>query len=66
MVPLAELGKSEVKVEGSVRVALACGGEVPGRLRWLYLALVAGAVLLTAYSAWLGGRMVYGQGIGVF
>jgi uncharacterized membrane protein len=42
-----------------------CGGRVPDRLRWIYLTVLAAAVLLVAYGAWLGGRMVFDRGIGV-
>lgn len=42
-----------------------CGGRIPDRLRWIYLAVMMAAVLLVAYGAWLGGRMVFGSGIGV-
>ncbi len=42
-----------------------CGGRVPDGSRWLYAALMASAVGLAAYGAWLGGRMVYGAGLGV-
>jgi uncharacterized membrane protein len=40
-------------------------GELPARHRPFYVVLLVAIVLLTAYSAWLGGRMVYGQGYGV-
>lgn len=42
-----------------------CGGRIPDRLRWIYLSVLAASVLLVAYGAWLGGRMVFGSGIGV-
>jgi uncharacterized membrane protein len=41
------------------------GGRLPPGQERPYAALVAGIVLLTIYSAWLGGSMVYGHGIGV-
>ena len=31
----------------------------------LYIVLMIATLLLTAYGAWLGGRMVYGHGVGV-
>ncbi len=40
-------------------------GELPASHRPFYVAVLIAVVLLTAYSAWLGGRMVYGQGYGV-
>lgn len=40
-------------------------GHLPQRQRKLYAAVLVAGVLLAAYSAWLGGQMVYGQGIGV-
>jgi uncharacterized membrane protein len=40
-------------------------GRVPDSQRLAYFALLAAVVLLTAWSAWLGGRMVYGEGVGV-
>lgn len=40
-------------------------GELPARHRPIYVVVLVAVVLLTAYSAWLGGRMVYGQGYGV-
>lgn len=40
-------------------------GTVPQGQRVLYAVVLAAGVLLTAYSAWLGGRMVYGEGTGV-
>ena len=40
-------------------------GELPARHRPFYVVVLVAIVLLTAYSAWLGGRMVYGQGYGV-
>jgi len=42
-----------------------CGGEIPQRGRLFYAALLLATVLLALYGAWLGGRMVYGHGIGV-
>jgi uncharacterized membrane protein len=42
-----------------------CGGRVPQGPDRLYALMLIVAVGLTAYGAWLGGRMVYGQGIGV-
>jgi len=42
-----------------------CGGRIPDRLRWIYFAVMVATVLLVAYGAWLGGRMVFGSGIGV-
>lgn len=42
-----------------------CRGRVPERQRWLYASVTIGAVLTAIYSAWLGGRLVYGHGIGV-
>jgi uncharacterized membrane protein len=42
-----------------------CGGRIPDRHRLLYAAGMLATVLLTAYSAWLGGRMVYTHAIGV-
>jgi len=41
------------------------GGRLTGHARLLYAALLAGVLLVAAYSAWLGGQMVYVQGIGV-
>lgn len=40
-------------------------GRLPERQRPLYAALLLAGVLLAAYSAFLGGRMVYERGIGV-
>ncbi len=40
-------------------------GELPASHRPFYAVVLIAVVLLTAYSAWLGGRMVYGQGYGV-
>ncbi len=37
-----------------------CRGELPARQRPFYAVVLIAVVLLTAYSAWLGGRMVYG------
>ncbi len=42
-----------------------CGGRVPERQQPAYAALLVTVAALTAYSAWLGGQMVYVQGIGV-
>ena len=41
------------------------GGEVPLAHRYYYAGLLLAGVLLTAFNAYLGGRLVYGQGIGV-
>ena len=41
------------------------GGEVPASHRLYYAALLLGGVLLTAFNAYLGGRLVYGEGVGV-
>ena len=40
-------------------------GELPARHQPFYAVVLIAVILLTAYSAWLGGRMVYGQGHGV-
>ena len=40
-------------------------GELPARHRGFYAVVLIVVVLLTVYSAWLGGRMVYGQGYGI-
>jgi uncharacterized membrane protein len=42
-----------------------CGGKVPERLRWIYIAALSASVLLAAYGAWLGGRLVYLHALGV-
>ena len=42
-----------------------CGGSLGASWQKLYAALVAAVVLLTLYGAWLGGQMVYVQGVGV-
>lgn len=42
-----------------------CGGRLPDSVRPLYAMLIVGVVLLAAYSGWLGGRLVYGFGVGV-
>jgi len=42
-----------------------CGGRIPDRVRWVYVTLTFAAVLLAGYGAWLGGRLVYGAGVGV-
>jgi uncharacterized membrane protein len=41
------------------------GGRLGDAERWLYVVVMTAIVLLTAYGAWLGGRMVYGYGVGV-
>ena len=43
-----------------------CGGRIPDRLAPLYVLMLTAALALTVWGAWLGGQMVYGQGIGVF
>lgn len=40
-------------------------GELPAGQRPIYALVLIAVVLLTIYSAWLGGRMVYIQGYGV-
>ena len=40
-------------------------GEVPRAQRWPYAAVLIATLLLTVYSAFLGGSMVYGEGVGV-
>jgi len=42
-----------------------CGGRIPDGQRRLYALLLLAVVGLCLYSAWLGGQMVYSQGIGV-
>jgi uncharacterized membrane protein len=42
-----------------------CGGKVAPPLDRLYALLLIATVALAIYGAWLGGRMVYGHGIGV-
>lgn len=42
-----------------------CGGRIPDRQRWTYAVVLLATVLMAVYSAWLGGRMVYGQAVGV-
>lgn len=42
-----------------------CGGRVEGRGRGLYAVLLVGVLVAVWWSAWLGGQMVYVQGIGV-
>jgi uncharacterized membrane protein len=42
-----------------------CGGRIPDRLRWIYAGSLIVAVLQAACGAWLGGRLVYGAGVGV-
>jgi len=42
-----------------------CGGSLRGAAAKLYAALLVAIVLLTIYGAWLGGQMVYVQGVGV-
>lgn len=37
----------------------------PGRLRWLYLALLAAACVLVSVAGHLGGALVYVHGVGV-
>jgi len=41
------------------------GGTLGESERWLYVVVMIVTLLLTAYGAWLGGRMVYGHGVGV-
>jgi uncharacterized membrane protein len=41
-----------------------CGGSIPPGQRPLYVILLLAAVVLTAYSAFLGGQMVYLHGVG--
>ena len=41
------------------------GGTLGERERWIYAVTLVGVIALTVYSAWLGGRMVYGHGVGV-
>ncbi len=41
------------------------GGKIQGGGRWFYMFLLLLVVALTIYSALLGGRMVYGHGVGV-
>jgi uncharacterized membrane protein len=42
-----------------------CGGSIPAALRWIYVAALGASVLLAAYGAWLGGRLVYLHALGV-
>ena len=41
------------------------GGKLGESECRLYIVLMVATLLLTAYGAWLGGRMVYGHGVGV-
>ena len=41
------------------------GGRVPPAHRYYYAALLLAGVLLAAFNAYLGGRLVYGHGVGV-
>jgi uncharacterized membrane protein len=41
------------------------GGTVPSSQRAAYVALLVAIVALVATSAWLGGRLVYVEGVGV-
>ena len=42
-----------------------CGGRIPASWRALYVLGLSVAIGAAAYGAWLGGRLVYGRGVGV-
>lgn len=41
------------------------GGTLPGKQRFLYAAMLLVGVALAGYGAFLGGEMVYAEGVGV-
>ena len=74
-VPKAAQGLLDLhELNGWILLALAfasqfwkawAGGLLPERQRRAYVALLLAVVAAAAWSAWLGGQMVYVQGIGV-
>jgi len=40
-------------------------GNLPDKLRWLYMVLYAAGVAALLFGAWHGGELVFGHGVGV-